>query len=258
MNKIITSLITLLLIVSCSSNEDDTLQSKKITINFIHKWDDVVVTKADFNTVKFETRNEDKVSIERYRYVLSNIKLVDANNNETPLSDYLLVDLGEEQNLIFETDKIVLNGTYSLDFTFGFTDEDNKDGEYADLNSANFNVPAMLGGGYHYMQFDGKFTSSTTTAATGFNYHAIRAANITDPANPTYQDTSIAVKLTDIEVTNNDIIIDVNIDINQWFEDPNTWDLNTLNQMLMPNFDAQILMNANGSTVFSLSSDSDS
>ncbi|WP_442264520.1 MbnP family protein [Tenacibaculum sp. ZS6-P6] len=255
MNKIITSLITLLLLVSCSSNEDDTLQSKKITINFVHKWDDTVVTKADFNTEKFETRNEDKVSIERYRYVLSNIKLVDANNNETPLSDYLLVDLGEEQNLIFETDKIVLNGTYSLNFTFGFTDEDNKDGEYSDLN-VDFFVPSNLGGGYHYMQFDGKFTSATTTTATGFNYHVIRAANITDPANPTYQDTSIAVKLTDIKVTNNDVIINVNVDINQWFENPNTWNLNTLNQMLMPNFDAQLLMSSNGTTVFSLDSDS--
>ncbi len=256
MNKIIVSLITLLLFISCSSNEDDTLQSKKITINFVHKWDDALVTKADFNTQKFETRNEDNVSIERYRYLLSNIKLVDANNNETDLSDYLLIDLGEEQNLSFETDKVVLNGTYSLNFTFGFSDEDNTDGVYADLNSTSFFVPAMLGGGYHYMQFDGKYTSATTTTPSGFNYHVIRAANITDPANPVYQDTSIPISLTDIEVTNSDIVINVNIDINQWFEDPNTWDLNTLNQALMPNFDAQILMNANGATVFSLDNDS--
>ncbi|WP_075343854.1 MbnP family protein [Tenacibaculum agarivorans] len=256
MLKFLYSLTLLLCLVSCSSNEDTILQSKKITVNFVHKWDDVVVTKADFNSKSFETENEDKVSIELYRYVLSNIKLVDANNNETDVSDYLLIDLGEEKNLSFEIDKILINGTYSLNFTFGFSDEDNKDGEYADLNSANFNVPTSLGGGYHYMQFDGKYTNTTTTMPSGFNYHAIRAADITDPANPVYEDTSIPISLTNIEVTDGDIVINVTVDISQWFEDPNTWDLNTLNQMLMPNFDAQKLMSANGATVFSLDNDS--
>ena len=32
------------------------------------------------------------------------------------------------------------------------------------------------------------------------------------------------------------------MNIAEWFKTPNTWDLNALNNMLMPNFDAQILM----------------
>jgi hypothetical protein len=42
------------------------------------------------------------------------------------------------------------------------------------------------------------------------------------------------------------------MNIAEWFKNPNTWDLNVLNTVLMPNFDAQILMHQNGKSVFSL------
>ena len=42
------------------------------------------------------------------------------------------------------------------------------------------------------------------------------------------------------------------MNIAQWFKEPNLWDLNVLNQMLMPNSQAQIQMFQNGQNVFSL------
>jgi hypothetical protein len=42
------------------------------------------------------------------------------------------------------------------------------------------------------------------------------------------------------------------MNISQWFKDPNLWNLNVLNQMLMPNSSAQIQMFENGQNVFSL------
>lgn len=237
---------------SCSSNSDETIQNKKITINFIHEWDGTPVTKDDFGELKFTNENGEMVSIELYRYVISNIKLVDPSGFETPLKDYLFIDLGEEQNLSYTIEGLFLDRTYSLDFTFGFDDDDNTDGAYADLNTANFNVPEMLGGGYHYMQFDGKYTSETQTTEAGFNYHAIRAVDNTDPDNIVYQDTSFSVSLEGNWLKSTEEVINVKVNIAEWFKNPNTWDLNELNQMLMPNFDAQILMNGNGKTVFSL------
>ena len=44
------------------------------------------------------------------------------------------------------------------------------------------------------------------------------------------------------------------MNIAEWFKNPNTWDLNVLNNMLMPNFNAQIMMFENGQNVFSLKS----
>ena len=38
----------------------------------------------------------------------------------------------------------------------------------------------------------------------------------------------------------------------EWFKNPTTWDLNKLNTVLMPNFEAQQMMRDNGKTAFSL------
>ena len=85
-------------------------------------------------------------------------------------------------------------------FTFGLDNEDNAE-NYLDLNSANFNVPDMLGGGYHYMQFDGKFINSNMMEQ-GFNYHAIRAVD-NSGANPSFpQDTFFTIALGAITITN--------------------------------------------------------
>ena len=48
--------------------------------------------------------------------------------------------------------------------------------------------------------------------------------------------------------------INVVMHIEEWFKNPNTWDLNLYNQMLMPNSTAQILMSENGQNVFTLES----
>jgi hypothetical protein len=42
------------------------------------------------------------------------------------------------------------------------------------------------------------------------------------------------------------------MNIAEWFKNPNLWDLNVLNTVLMPNFDAQKMMSENGRNVFSV------
>ena len=202
------------------------------------------VTNQDFNTFKFTTANGENISIERLRYLISNISLVEESEN-----NHFLIDVGENSgNLIAISD--VYPGNYKLKFTFGLTDLENTDGSYPDLNSANFNVPGMLGGGYHYMQFDGKY-KDTNNLDANFNYHVIRAVDRTEPMNLKLEDTSFTVDLGSIEIKNN-ASIEITMNIAEWFTNPNTWDLNTLNTVLMPNFEAQKQMSANGKTVFRL------
>ena len=68
----------------------------------------------------------------------------------------------------------------------------NTDGAYPDLNSASWNVPPMLGGGYHYMQLDGKFINNIENEA-GYNFHAIRAADNPGP-NPSFRARPLFLK----------------------------------------------------------------
>jgi hypothetical protein len=54
-----------------------------------------------------------------------------------------------------------------------------------------------------------------------------------------------------MEITS-DITIEIKMNIAEWFKNPKTWNLNELNTILMPNFEAQKMMSANGKSVFSL------
>ena len=84
-----------------------------------------------------------------------------------------------------------------------------------------------------------------------FNYHVISAVNTADPNNLIFQDTSFKVDLGVVSISAT-TEIEIKMNIAEWFKNPNTWDLNVLNTVLMPNFDAQILMHQNGKSVFSL------
>lgn len=239
MKKLVPFLLAnLFLFFSCNKEEEN----RTVTLNFTHNWNGTPLANQDFNAFIFTTANGESISIERLRYLISNISLINGEN-------HFLIDVGESSgNLITISD--VYPGNYKLKFTFGLSDAENRDGIYQDLNSVNFNVPQMLGGGYHFMQFDGKYKEANGQDAN-FNYHTIRAVDKTDPTNLKFEDTSFTVSLGNIEIRENgDIKIKMNIA--EWFKNPNTWDLNALNTVLMPNFEAQKLMSENGKTVFSL------
>jgi len=239
MKKILTFLCVAIFTFSSCTNEDENIN---ITLNFTHNWDGIAVTDKDFNELKFTNANGEKVSIESLRYLVSNISLLGAKN-------YHLVDFSENTGTSISISELT-NGTYTLSFRFGFSNEDNEDGIYQDLNSVSFNVPGMLGGGYHYMQFDGKYVDNNNEEA-GFNYHTIRAVDKSDSANLKFEDTSFEVNLGTITISNN-TQVEIKVNLAEWFKNPNKWNLNELNTVLMPNADAQKMMSANGESVFSL------
>ncbi|SDG82299.1 hypothetical protein SAMN04489796_101681 [Winogradskyella thalassocola] len=235
---------------SCSEDLDDNLTPTiQITFKFTHHWDNEPVTNSSLNILQFTNANGELLSIERLRYIISGIRFTNSANESFLLDSYNLVDLTSNKGLSYTVQTEIPEDTYSVSFTFGLNNEDNSE-NYVDLNSESFNVPDMMGGGYHYMQFDGKFIN-TNSEEQGFNYHAIRAVDNagTDPTSP--QDTFFTVNLGTITVLNR-TEIEVKMNIAEWFTNPNLWDLNEFNQMLMPNSAAQIMIYENGQSVFSL------
>lgn len=251
MKKITLILSAVLIVLSSACKEnDDTVTSGNITINFSHNWDGVNISNSDFNEIKFMNAKGDNMSIERLRYLISDITFHKENGEKVVIEGYQLIDLSKPESMTYVPSVSVPNNEYSnISITFGFDSEDNIDGQYLDLNSASWNVPSMLGGGYHYMQLEGKFTDNTDTD-TGFQYHAIKAVDLTG-ASPVYTETFIEKNLGSVSISG-DTTIEIKMNIAEWFNNPNTWDLNTLGSMLMPNYNAQIMINENGQNVFSL------
>lgn len=247
--KILAIICIAFVLSSCSEDNDISLNPVAITLNFSHSWDGIEITNADFNELKFTNENEQDLSIEGLRYVISEILLTHESGVVTVLDEYNLVDLTNTKGLSFTTSEAILPGDYtSVSFRFGFSNEYNIDGAYPDLNTANFNVPNALGGGYHFMQFDGKYRDITSVEAP-FNYHVISAIDPTNTNDP--KDTSFSLNIGAATIGGN-TNIQIEMDVSEWFKNPTTWNLNEYDVNLMGNYDVQLLMNQNGSSVFSL------
>ncbi len=238
-----------LLLFSCSSDNDELIKEVTVKFNFTQNWDGTVIEKSDLSNTEYTNKLGTKLTIEKLRYLISKITLTNGAGVATVFEGYKLVDITEPDNLTFSPTEKISEGAYNLSMTFGFNNTDNfKAGGYTDLNSASWNVPDMLGGGYHYMQLEGKFLNKDIEQQ-GFVYHTIGAYNSTTKE---VEDTSFTVDLGTISIKNN-VTIEVKMNVAEWFKNPNEWDLDVLNSMLMPNYDAQKLMSANGkSGVFSL------
>ena len=247
--KILAIICFSIIITSCSEDKDIILNPVAITLNFNHSWNGTEITNADFGQLKFTNENDQILSIERLRYVVSEVSLTHESGEVTVLDDYNLVDLTNNEGMSFRTSEGILPGEYSaVTFRFGLKRADNTDGAYPDLNIANFNVPAPLGGGNHFMQFDGKYINTASVEAP-FNYHVISAI---DPTNVNDAvDTSFTLNLGAVTIGSNTNIT-IQMDVSEWFKNPNTWDLNEYDTNLMGNYDVQLLMNQNGSSVFDL------
>lgn len=244
--------LTVVLLLSCSDDkEDEQMQvSVKTTLNFTHHWDGEDILNADFNTIDYTNANGEALSIERLRYLISGIEFRHVDGEVTIVEGYNLIDAVKGENLSFAITEDIAAGNYSnVSFIFGFDNEDNVDGAYPDLNSALWNVPEMLGGGYHYMQLEGKFVDDTDTE-TGYQYHAIRAVDISGEEMK-FEDTFFKVDLGAVEIQG-DTALEVRMNVAEWFKNPNQWDLNALHSMMMPNFDAQLMISENGKSAFGL------
>ena len=150
MNKSKVGLVlsVVLLFASCSEDGTDELPSVSVTFDFSHSWDGQSVTSDDLNTIQFTNANGEELSVQLLRYLVSDITFENENGEVITVDDYNLVDLTRGTGLSYATEEVIPIGNYTnVSFTFGFDNEDNQDGVYLDLNSASWNVPAVLGGG---------------------------------------------------------------------------------------------------------------
>ncbi len=236
------------ILCSCSADNDEAIKQIDVTLNFTHYMDTLAIDQSDFNKLNLTNKKGNVLSIERLRYLVSKVILVNDGGDTTQLKNYQLIDLNDPESLTLKSSETIKEGNYALSFTFGFDNEDNKDGAYADLNTASWNVPAALNGGYHFMQLDGKYKDKNNQEAP-YNYHAIQAYDTVkkEPSSNTF----FTINLGSSSL-NNSATIDIKMDISKWFKGTHDWDLNEYNTNLMGNHEVQKKMADNGKNTFSL------
>jgi hypothetical protein len=252
----IIALIMLIAIVAtgCNNNDDDSTTFVNVDFNFTHNWDGSTIENSDFELTEYSNAHGEVLTLSKLDYLISDITFTASTGDIYDAGDFNLVSVREGVNLTFTPNIQIPPGEYRVSFTFGLDDEDNIDGAYPELNtpSVAWGVPLPLGGGYHYMRMEGKYTNPTNPIPeVGFAYHTIRANDMnTTPL--TLQDTSFEVDLGQVTISNS-TNIEIKMNAAEWFKNPNLWDLNVLFATLMPNFNAQVMMSQNGQNgVFSL------
>ncbi len=246
MKKIALLLILSIAFVGCN-NDDDTPANVVMSVNLSQNWDGANISSADLETTEFTNENGEVLSIARLRYLISKVTLYNEFGDAIELDGYRLADLSDESSMNFTQNAVFPPGKYTrITFVYGFNEEDNVDDAYTDLNAASWNWPDMLGGGYHFMQFDGLYKDNNGDSQP-FNFHNGTAR----VSMGEFEQNFITVDIDGLSIDSN-ATIDIQMNLAEWFKNPNTWDLNELNTGLMMNYDAQKMMNANGQNVFSV------
>jgi hypothetical protein len=232
---------------SCKYDKEEKIKETHITFNFTHHFDGVPVTASNFNQFIFVNANGDTMSISKLRYLVSDLKLVKPNGSVTIDEGYNLVDVTNNTGLSYSIGATDLGALASMSFNFGFDTTDNA-GNYVDLNSASWGVPMMMGGGYHGMQLEGMYKNNGTDSV--YAYHHVSKKSSDMGAN--YVANHIEVILPGIALNNPIVVVEIKMNIAEWFKNPNTWDLDALHSSLMGNYGAQSMMQQNGYNAFTL------
>ncbi len=252
-----------LISTGCNKNEDEnspdggTEPAKySITLKFspVYKG-----KRIDLDTMKYTNAAGNRHSITRLRFLVSRVALARSEGGTSTTDAHHLAQIAPSNGLPLGNktmrftlpQKIQQAEITSLSFNYGFNEQDNTTNAYPELNQANWNWPEHLGGGYHHMQFEGRFQADSGGVKT-FNFHMGTARDTTGP-DTTFVNNHVPVTLdgADFKLDQN-VTVEVIMHLDQWFENPRKFDMDDWPAALMPNYDAQLLMHDNAHNVFSV------
>ncbi len=192
--------------------------------------------------------------ITEIQWFLSKVTLKSEQGDEYVLGIFY-IDTNLPETLIIETTSLPCQKYISIQFTFGLDQEDNVTGLFTDAPERDMFWPESLGGGYHYMKLNGKYLDSDGNLAP-MNLHMGIGQN--EDLSVFYQNFFTVELPLDITVEKgspNVICLDMNVD--NWFRSPNTYDINVYGSAIMQNQEAQQALKENGNDVFSIKTNDD-
>lgn len=238
-------LIAVLLLFSCKKDNPEPKPNPPVTVNdsylrFNHKLDGVMV---DFDTVMYTNEFGNNFSVETIRYFVSNIVFVKSNGDFVNVADAIYVDVRLEDYKQRKFTSTIPNGEYTeLRFTFGLDSTMNQTGAFNNFPEAAMEWPMMMGGGYHYMKLEGRYED--LGAYNHFNFH-------TGPLNKNKNYFQVAIPMA-LNVSKGSFDVSLSMEIQNWFRNPNLFDLRTISNGMMGDQTKQELVKNNGFDVFSI------
>lgn len=152
-----------------------------------------------------------RMSVVDVKYYLSRIEVADENNKKHRLLDYVYGDT--RKNNVFEGKLPAGLKAKSLHLIIGFNTEDNRH-DYLESTMENFNMiwPTEMGGGYHFLKFEGRYLSSDGKSR-GYAMH------LGENGYEVYVEMPM-----DKQFTSENQTIKLRMDVHRWLFNPVTYD----------------------------------
>jgi hypothetical protein len=213
-----------------------------VTFKFIHY---VGKEPLVLDTIRYTNLFGNKYSVATLKYFVSNIILQKSDGDSLELKEVFYIDAAINKTATFTLSGKIPAGTYSrLSFLFGLNKEQNVSGKFPNPPENRMEWPETMGGGYHYMKLEGKIDSAGEIK--NFQAH-------TGQLNGTPHFIKVILPAARFRIDNKGVNILIIMDINEWWHNPNTIDLNRITS-IMDNGPVQQRLMENGGDVFSIGS----
>ena len=227
-----------------TSCEKDKPIATDITINFTH-----TVDGSDLITNSMIYTNEagEDYDIQTLKYLISDITLHAEDGSSLQLDAVHFIDISDESTFSFTYNDVPNDNYTSISFDMGLDTAKNINNLY--INESYHSAmawPETNGGGYHYMKLEGAYNNDSTF----YNTHTVGTMG-GDYSFNNVEDISLTV---DDDL--GDVSINVNMEINNWYNSPNQIEFSSYGMGIMMNMMIQMNIQMNGITdVFSVTVD---
>jgi len=207
-----------------------------------------------FNHLIYTNAAGNLYQVNEIKYFISKVCLYDSEGGVTVITQdkgIHYVDSDIERTLRWKIDRVPQKQYQAISFIFGLDESENKSFRFVNPPESNFWWPEVLGGGYHYMQINGKFKN---------NEGNIQNMNIHTGIGQIYEDNHVVAFVHNhFTVTlpvhffvseNNTLPLVLNMEVQRWFDSPNLYNFDDFGTGIMQNQRAQELLRENGWNVF--------
>lgn len=191
-----------------------------------------------FDTVIYQNAAGNQYQISSLLYYLSGFTFYKSDGNYHYSNHVQYIDARDLLSNEFVISGVPFGNYTAITFHIGVDSARNIPGGLpASSNNINMEWPVSMGGGYHFLKFEGYYIDNLTTP--GFTMHLGRNENLVRVLHPVL-----------LNVQSGNHAMNMNMNINEWFKNPHTWDFNIDGNYTMGVADAMLKLSENGRDVF--------
>lgn len=230
-------LSVLVFLSSCMNEKGDVCNTAMFNVNISHQVD---VQALQYNMFSYTNEAGNPYEVTTLRYYLSNFIFYNADGSDYTDEGIYYIDANDALTNTIHIPELPMGNYNRVSFVVGLSPAQNITNGLPNVTvNNNMAWPDQMGGGYHFMKFEGHFTNNTGQE-DGFAIH--RGTNI----------SSVNIELDHLfEVKADNNSFNLNMNLNEWFRNPVTLNLDSLSYT-MGNASGMALVAANGADVFSI------